>query len=82
MGDAEQIKDTFYFTFPLSPWASSFLLFSRSDEDTHSMLSTVVTSRSVSSDNANLFFAAERPNTYMRGDSCCFYFVLYSVQYI
>lgn len=47
--------------------ASSFLFFSRSDEETQSMLSSVVASRSVSSDNANLFFAAERPDTYVGG---------------
>lgn len=52
-----------YSTFPSLPRASSFLFFSRSDEETHSMLSSVVASRSVSSDNANLFFAAARPDT-------------------
>lgn len=47
-------------TFPSLPRASSFLLFSGSDDETHSMLSSVVASRSVSSDNANLFAAETR----------------------
>lgn len=55
--DAEMMKGNS--TFPSLPRASSFLLFSGSDDETHSMLSSVVASRSVSSDNANLFFAAE-----------------------
>lgn len=59
VSNTEWIKDNS--TFPLSLKASSFLLFSRSDEETHSILSSVVASRSVSSVSANLFFAAERP---------------------
>lgn len=55
-------------TFPSLSRASSFLLFSRSDEETHSMLSSVVASRSVSSDNANLFLAVEGPDTYTVGE--------------
>lgn len=38
----------------------SFLLLSRSEEETHSMLSSVVASRSLSSDSASLFVAAYR----------------------
>lgn len=52
----EMIKDNFL-TFPLLLKVSSFLLFSGSDEEMHSILSSVVASRSVSSVSANLFFA-------------------------
>lgn len=38
----------------------SFLLLARSEEETHSMLSSVVASRSLSSDSASLFVAAYR----------------------
>lgn len=41
----------------------SFLLLSRSEEETHSMLSSVVASRSLSSDSASLFVAAHTNQT-------------------
>lgn len=72
VSNTEWIKDNS--TFPPSLEASSFLLFSRSDEETHSILSSVVASRSVSSVSANLFFAAERPeikvHLYINPQSC------------
>lgn len=49
-----------HLTLASAPRASSFLFFSGSDEETHSMLSSVVPSRSVSSDSRSLFFAVER----------------------
>lgn len=57
-------NDLLYSTFLSLLKTSSFLFLSRSDEETQSMLSSVVASRSVSSDKANLFFAAERPDTW------------------